>query len=85
MAVLIVLACYRLSLHPFFASFVPSPEHEQKFRTLVPMIQIPWTALNGAVRVWKGHHSVEQVVAGFLFGTLYAIGCFSAFVWVAGI
>ena len=50
------------------------------FRALVPFIVYPTMGVICATRVWKGHHTVRQVIGGIVFGTVYGLACFETYV-----
>ncbi|KAI0347690.1 PAP2-domain-containing protein [Trametopsis cervina] len=69
-----LLAARRLPLHPSL------PEQA---RTFGPLIIVPWSAAIAISRIWLGHHTWQQVVAGCLLGVAFAFFWFSN--WTNGL
>jgi membrane-associated phospholipid phosphatase len=77
MSILVSSAALRMPLHPRFSV---SEAYEPAFRILVPFVVTPLMLVICATRIWKGHHSVRQVVGGIIFGTIYGLACFETYV-----
>lgn len=75
MATYIILACARLPL-PASLSWL-STEEESLARRIGPAVAVGWASLVTASRLYLGHHTVPQVLAGIGFGVLFGLGCFS--------
>ncbi|KIL69735.1 hypothetical protein M378DRAFT_69116, partial [Amanita muscaria Koide BX008] len=75
-ATFIVLACIRLPIHPSLPS-------STMMRILPPVIAVPSAALVVMSRVWLGHHTRRQVVAGASYGVAFASVWFT--LWTSGL
>lgn len=79
MAVYIVLAAARLPL--------PAPlewltgEQELTLRRLGPVLAVIWAVIVAGSRVHLGVHTLPQILAGFVFGGLFAICGFMAYIY----
>lgn len=69
-AAYILLGCLYLPIHPTLPSGLYT-------RILPPLITIPFATTIVMSRVWLGHHTMPQVVAGASYGVAFA------FVWFA--
>ncbi|KAF9532964.1 hypothetical protein CPB83DRAFT_589943 [Crepidotus variabilis] len=70
LATYIVLASMFLPVHP---SFPPSIN----IRLLAPVVALPWAVAVVMSRLWLGHHTVPQVLAGASYGVALASVWFS--------
>ncbi|EPT01560.1 hypothetical protein FOMPIDRAFT_56482 [Fomitopsis schrenkii] len=75
-ATYIALACLYLPIHPSLPS-------RPITRILPIIISIPWAAIIVGSRIWLGHHTVPQVIAGCACGLIMAPTWFS--LWTHGI
>ena len=75
-ATYIALACLYLPIHPSLPS---SPTT----RVLPVLISIPWAATIVVSRIWLGHHTVPQVIAGCACGLIMAPLWFT--LWTHGV
>ncbi|KAI0649910.1 phosphatidic acid phosphatase type 2/haloperoxidase, partial [Trametes meyenii] len=75
-AAYITLACMRLPIHP---SLPASPALS---RALPPLVVIPLASTIAVSRIWLGHHTWPQVVAGCAYGLLCAPVWF--WLWTSG-
>lgn len=80
MAVYIMLAAARLPLHSSLADVFNSARAEYNLRILGPLMAHIWAVLILMSRVWLGHHTAPQVVAGAVFGGLFGLISFGAYV-----
>ena len=71
-----ILACGYLPLLPSL------PEGEMS-RIIPVLVAIPWTLTVAISRIWLGHHTWPQVVAGCTYGALFAPLWFS--LWTHGV
>ncbi|KAF9515957.1 hypothetical protein BS47DRAFT_1341553, partial [Hydnum rufescens UP504] len=83
-SVLISSVVLRTPLYPWIALYV-SEDWEPVCRALVPFVVFPIAWVICATRIWKGHHTVRQVIGGFAFGTIYGLTCFEAYMRFIGI
>ncbi|KIP10116.1 hypothetical protein PHLGIDRAFT_273399 [Phlebiopsis gigantea 11061_1 CR5-6] len=63
------------------------PLHQQVPRTpwiriIVPSIVVPWATAIAVSRIWLGHHTIPQVLAGTVHGIFFTYIWFS--IWVRG-
>ncbi|KAH7926337.1 PAP2-domain-containing protein [Leucogyrophana mollusca] len=63
-AVYVPLACLYLPRHPTLDSGVVV--------VLAPLLVVPWTSMIVMSRVWLGHHTWSQVLAGTAYGIFFA-------------
>ncbi len=75
LATYIILASLYLPLHPSFPSSVNV--------RLSPMITTPWAIAVVMSRVWLGHHTWPQVIAGASYGLILASVLFG--LWRSGL
>ncbi|KAH9484290.1 putative J domain-containing protein [Psilocybe cubensis] len=75
-ATYILLACMYLPIHPSL-----HPEHA--FRVFPPLVCLPWAATIVMSRVWLGHHTWPQVIAGASYGVTFSLMWFA--MWVGGL
>lgn len=81
MATYITLAAMRLPLHRSLASLAANqPSYEVTLRTIAPPVGAVWAGLVAVSRIWLGHHTKEQVLAGCLVGFLFAWAWFQSYV-----
>lgn len=74
-AVYIPLACAYLPLHPSLSN--------SKWTRLLPsLIAVPWASAIVYSRMWLGHHTWPQCLAGCLYGTAFALIWFE--LWTNG-
>ena len=52
-------------------------------RIAVPSIVVPWATAIAVSRIWLGHHTIPQVLAGCAHGLLFTYMWFS--IWVRGV
>ncbi|TFK76460.1 PAP2-domain-containing protein [Pluteus cervinus] len=72
----IPLACYYLPIHQRLPSSILT-------RLIPPLIAVPWAILVVMSRVWLGHHTWLQVIAGALYGLFWSGLWFGT--WVSGV
>lgn len=75
-AVYIPLACAFLPIHPAL------PDAPWT-RSLPPLIAVPWACAIVYSRIWLGHHTWPQCLAGCLYGAVFALAWFK--LWTGGI
>ena len=51
-------------------------------RIIVPSIVVPWAAAIAISRIWLGHHTIPQVLAGSVHGILFTYMWYS--IWLRG-
>ena len=74
-ATYITLAALYLPVHPAFPN-------DWRSRVLPPLLVLPCASLIAASRLWLGHHTLAQIVAGVGLGIFMATGWYAA--WVHG-
>ncbi|KAK0503245.1 hypothetical protein EDD18DRAFT_1137057 [Armillaria luteobubalina] len=70
------LACAYLPVHPSLPSSWIT-------RILPPIIVLPWAAMIVMSRIWLGHHTLPQVVAGCSYGIIFSYTWY--LMWVSGL
>jgi len=71
----ILLSCRYVPLHP--SIMMPGGDN---LRIFFPMVTLPWMVSIVISRVLFGYHTWSQVVVGALYGCLFALGWFNAWV-----
>ncbi|KAI0937267.1 hypothetical protein AcW1_001290 [Taiwanofungus camphoratus] len=74
-AAYITLACAFLPIHRSLPSGTIT-------RLLPPLIVLPWASIIAISRIWLGHHTYPQVVAGVAYGLLFTPIWFT--IWIRG-
>ncbi|KAF8921319.1 PAP2-domain-containing protein [Mucidula mucida] len=75
-AVYSTLACAYLPLHPSLPS-------GWLMRTIPPLVIVPLALLIALSRLWLGHHTIPQVLAGCSYGILFSCTLFA--LWTHGL
>ncbi|KAF8330422.1 uncharacterized protein EI90DRAFT_3060692, partial [Cantharellus anzutake] len=80
MAVYITLAAARLPLHSSLVVISERPRVEFMLRVVGSLMVDAWAMLIVMSRVWLAQHTVNQVAGGALFGAVFGLVSFGAYV-----